>query len=257
MVRNSTFIQSPLTESTVHIWSVDLDQCKNDLHSAASVLSKDELERANRYYFEHDRVRYAAARMILRILLGWYENIAPHQLNFHYNDYGKPFINNVHGKNHTHFNVSHSQNQALFAFSRADELGIDIEFMRPSFATVDIAKRYFSPDELTDLQYTPVEDRVISFYDCWTRKEAYIKAKGLGLSLALNSFSVDLLTDSRGNLRRSVYYPRDESAFTIQPLSCMHDYRAALAINRTDYQLVRKSVDPHEILASMFSNAVL
>ncbi|MBN1481958.1 4'-phosphopantetheinyl transferase superfamily protein [candidate division KSB1 bacterium] len=250
-----TLIHLPLSGETVHVWAADLDLCQSLLSFADAILSQDELERAKRFYFAHDRDRFTTARLILRILLGFYLATDPRQITFDYNDYGKPFVENRRRERQTVFNVSHSQNQALFVFSQSHELGVDIEYMRPSFATIDIAKKYFSADELDDLQQVPERERVIRFYDCWTRKEAYIKAKGRGLSLALDSFSVDVLTDSKSGLRRSIHYPNDELKFSIQPLACAANFRAALAVNRIDYEYSHKPVDAKELATWFFSDS--
>jgi 4'-phosphopantetheinyl transferase len=182
---------TPLRGNEVHLWTAEVTP---DLDPARfwPLLSPDERERANRYHLERDRVRFTIFRGVLRILLGQYLGRDPESIAFTYAAKGKP---SVPGGG-VDFNVSHSHNMAAYAFA-GEELGLDIEWVRPDIEVEAIATRFFASDERAFILGSahPVE----AFFDCWTRKEAYIKAEGGGLSIPLNTFSV------RGPLPWEVY----------------------------------------------------
>jgi 4'-phosphopantetheinyl transferase len=152
------------------------------------LLDPDELSRANRFHFEKDRKHFVVARGFLRVLLGRYLDSDPKQLKFTYGAYGKPAL----GEGLLRFNMSHSHGLALYALTEGRDIGVDVEYMRADFTSDDIARRFFSPFEVETLCGLPAEERVASFFRCWTRKEAYIKATGRGLSQPLDGFDVTL-----------------------------------------------------------------
>jgi 4'-phosphopantetheinyl transferase len=146
------------------------------------VLAPDEAARAGRFHFQRDRDRYVAGRARLRHILGRYLAIPAAGLVFHYGAEGKPRLDGP-----VFFNLSHSGNLAALAVAPF-EVGIDLEWVRP--IEEDIAGQFFAPDEVARLISLPPEQRNRAFFTCWTRKEAYIKTRGAGLSLALDAFSV-------------------------------------------------------------------
>ncbi len=170
----------------MHVWRLVLDQ---PVEPFWPLLQPDEIERANRFHFEKHRKHFAIARGFLRVLLGRYLRSDPKLLEFSYGAYGKPAL--VH-ETALRFNMSHSHEVALYAFTERCEIGVDVEHARPDFTGDDIARRFFSPFEVESLDGLPGDERVNGFYRCWTRKEAYIKATGRGLSQALDSFDVTL-----------------------------------------------------------------
>jgi 4'-phosphopantetheinyl transferase len=153
------------------------------------LLDHDELTRANRFHFEKDRRHFVVARGFLRVLLGRYLNRNPKQFKFNYGPYGKPALP---GEGLLRFNMSHSHGIALYAVTEGRDVGVDVEYVRSDFTSDDIARRFFSPFEVENLCGLPTEERVSSFFRCWTRKEAYIKATGRGLSQPLDGFDVTL-----------------------------------------------------------------
>lgn len=164
------------------------------------LLDPDEVSRANRFYFEKDRKHFAVARGFLRSLLGRYLDADPKQLQFNYGEYGKP---SLPGAGRLRFNVSHSHGLALYALTEGRDIGVDVEYVRADFTSDEIARRFFSPFEVESLCGLPAEERVASFFRCWTRKEAYIKATGLGLSQPLDGFDVTLRPGERAALLRT------------------------------------------------------
>lgn len=188
-----------LGRAEVHVWRAALDLEPARVAVFAETLSPDERDRAARFHFDRDRVRFTVARGVLRAVLGGYLGLPAAALAFDYGAHGKPSLaaavarapRGAPGAD-LRFNVSHSAGVALCAVTRGREVGVDVEGLRADFATDEIAERFFSPAERAALRTLPPEARCAAFFACWTRKEAYIKARGLGLSLALDAFDVSL-----------------------------------------------------------------
>src|ERR1700732_2234518 len=181
-----------LSDNVVHVWRASLAVDPSALRRLKSMLAQNELERAERFIFDPDRNHFIAARGILRDVLGRYLQCAPQTIDFVYGTRGKPAISSAGSRHPLCFNLSHSQGLAVIGIARERELGIDVEMIRPDFASEEIAERYFSANEIADLNKLPTEQRDNGFFLCWTRKEAYIKAKGDGLHLPLDSFDVSV-----------------------------------------------------------------
>src|SRR6185503_16840317 len=182
--------------SEVHVWRAQLDLGDGPRAKLEQTLSADERARAGRFHFEKDRHHYIAGRGSLRAILGRYLDLEPDQVRFSYNAFGKPGLDPGAHQSSLHFNLAHSHGLALFAFNRNRQVGIDVEWIRPDFATHEIALRFFSPPEVSALCSLPSSLQPTAFFNCWTRKEAFIKARGLGLSLPLDRFVVTLAPDA-------------------------------------------------------------
>jgi 4'-phosphopantetheinyl transferase len=170
------------------LWRIDLDQ--HVPVAALAKLSADEVGRARRFVFEHDRHRFIAAHAALRQLLGQHSGQAGERLRFVAGRFGKPAL--VSAPDGLHFNLSHSQGTGLVALSTRDEPGVDIEVVRPMNDALALAEAYFSPAEQAALAACPETQRDRAFFVCWTRKEACLKAVGIGLDLALDGFEVGI-----------------------------------------------------------------
>jgi 4'-phosphopantetheinyl transferase len=181
-----------LPEGEIHIWRANLALETAVLDRLRAVLSPDEQSRAARFHFARDRDHFIACRGALRMLLGAYLNISPDALEFCYGIHGKPALRVDDSQLSTRFNISHADGLAVLAFARGREVGIDLEPISAEFPGEEIAARYFSARELAELRALPLAQRAEGFSLCWTRKEAYAKALGLGLQIKLNSFSVSL-----------------------------------------------------------------
>jgi 4'-phosphopantetheinyl transferase len=179
----------------IHVWHAALDREEKVLGRLESRLSQEEKARADRFHFVNDRNRFVAARGLLRELLGKYLHQAPAGLEFSYGEHGKPSLSGGNASSGLCFNLSHSAGLVVYAIAKERNLGIDVEHIRPESAGEDIAKRYFSAREVSDLQTLPPEARVDGFFNCWTRKEAYLKATGMGLQIPLDSFAVSLVPE--------------------------------------------------------------
>ena len=181
-----------LKKEEVHIWRASL-KCTPEWHlRLRETLSEDELSRASRFVFPRDQDRFVAGRGILRSILGRYLQRPAGSIRFVYGLQGKPNLLLDHSDPPIRFNVSHSQGLAVFAFSYDREIGVDIETSRTGLEIEDIAGRYFSSSELAEFRALPPEKRPEGFLTCWTRKEAYLKAIGSGLSVSLDTFDVSL-----------------------------------------------------------------
>ncbi len=173
----------------VEVWCAQLDQPPELLTEFAEILSADEKERAARYILGPIRDRFIVGRTILRLLLSNYLNKLPTEIEFAYGAHGKPYLTPETSLN---FNLANSEELAVFAFAPTGRIGIDLEFIRPVTEMARIATSYFSEREKQQLFALPEAARQEAFFQCWTRKEAYLKALGDGLTHPLSTFSVTL-----------------------------------------------------------------
>lgn len=181
-----------LSEGEIHVWRADLNCEERIVEQLASSLSPDERARAARFHFLADRNHFVVARGALRDLLGKYSGSSADEIQFEYGQFGKPAMSAGFSLKPIQFNISHSGGLALLAFSLRRELGVDVERVRPDFGGDDVAERYFAPEEVAELRALPAALRAKGFFHCWTRKEAYLKAKGAGLQIPLKSFRVSV-----------------------------------------------------------------
>jgi 4'-phosphopantetheinyl transferase len=186
----------PLTGREVQLYSVRLESSENSFSRAFSWLSPDEVERADRFRFDQHRRAFVLGRAVLRALVASHLRIAPAEASFTYGPKGKPALRGTHALREAacplSFNVSNSGDLAAYAFTSDCEIGVDIEHSRRLVEIEGIARRFFAPEEVTELMGLAEGARHDGFFNCWTRKEAYIKAVGEGLSVPLDSFQVTL-----------------------------------------------------------------
>ena len=201
-----------------------------------SLLSSDEQVRAGRFYFERDRSRFVITRGSLRSILARYVNVPARELVFSYSDHGKPSLAFPESSDVT-FNVSHSGDLSLVVVSRRRLVGVDVERIRPETATEDIAGRFFSTEEVRELMRLPEDLRSAGFFNCWTRKEAYIKALGEGLSHPLDSFAISLSPEVPVVLLWSGDDPEEKNRWRLEALHPGAGYIAALAVEGHDWVL--------------------
>jgi 4'-phosphopantetheinyl transferase len=188
-----------LQENDVHVWLASLDVDPQERPRLSSYLNKDEISRAKRFVFPRDRDHFVVARARLRELLGKYLGCPPNVVQFKTGRYGK--LSLLDDGDPLRFNLSHSHGLALYGFCVGREIGIDTEKVHLGFAGEGVAERYFSATEQRELAELPEELRDTAFFLCWTRKEAYIKAHGHGLQIALDSFDVSLKPGEPATLR--------------------------------------------------------
>lgn len=208
----------------IHVWHAALDRESKTIGQLEETLSLDEKGRADRFHFANDRNRFVVARGLLRELLGGYLHQDPAGLEFSYGQHGKPRLSGANATSGLCFNLSHSSGLAVYAIARGRNLGIDVEHVRADSAGDNIAERYFSVREVSDLRALPPEGRVDGFFRCWTRKEAYLKATGMGLKIALNSFAVSL-----GHSEAAQFLSGVDSRWQLESYQPAEGYLAAIA----------------------------
>lgn len=187
-----------LASDEVHVWRVDIGSPHSE-SSLRALLSEDERKKADGFIFEEDRVRFTVTRGTLRSLLGRYLGLEPERLLFRHGPRGKPRLDENSGEDALRFNVSHSGSLALIVLSRGREVGVDVERVRPVLDSERIAARFFPPREAAALHSLPEAARTETFFDCWTRNEAYLKARGDGLSSIENPSGTARWTSMRLN----------------------------------------------------------
>ena len=221
----------------IQVWSGDQDQPSRLVEEFHQTLAEEERIRAARFKFEKDRVHYIVARGMLRRLLGAMLRIGPDQVRFRYSEYDKPSLSEEFDSTGLRFNISHSGGRVLLAFALGRDLGVDIERIRPDFATEDIADRFFSACEVEALRSLPEEIRAEAFFSCWTRKEAFIKAIGEGLSCPLDKFDVTLLPDQPARLLATRVAGQPASKWSMRNLDVGKGFKAAIVVEGQGWDL--------------------
>ena len=186
--KNDRFL---IRQDEVHIWHTELLNSEDE-RRLRPLLSADERRRANQFRFPEHRRRFTIARGCLRQLLGMYLRVVPQDIRFAYSVEGKPQLSSEFSQDLS-FNVSHSENLAVFSFTNYRKIGVDVEVFRYDVDTEGIPRRFFSEFEQRALAGLTGQQKIEGFFNCWTRKEAYVKANGQGLSLPLRDFDVSLV----------------------------------------------------------------
>jgi 4'-phosphopantetheinyl transferase len=231
--------QAPaLAHGEIHIWHIDLAQPAAAVAALRVFLPREELERAARFHFAVHRDRFVVAHAALRNILGSYLNAAPESLEFLAGSHGKPDLAPHNNSLGLTFNLSHSGDRALVGIARQTQLGIDIEQIRADFAGCEIAERFFSPREVAALRAVPSPLQVEAFFECWTRKEAFIKACGQGLSFGLDNFDVAFGPGEAPALLDVKPDPREASHWKLYNIApTPQGYKAALVVEGADHVL--------------------
>lgn len=222
---------APPAPGEVEVWTVPLDADPAAVAALAAVLSPDEAARAARFHFERHRRRFAVGRGALRTLLGRYLGIDPRAVAFAYGEKGKPALATPPGETPPlRFNLSNSDELALVAFSRDAELGADLERLRPMPDGLDIAERFFSAPERRVLAAQPPAERDLAFFRCWTRKEAYLKAVGEGITVRLDAFDVTLAAGEPPRMLSIDGDPARAAAWALVHVEPAPEYLGALCL---------------------------
>jgi len=219
-----------LPNQQIHLWRAPLECSEQELADFRKVLSPDEIKRADRYIFPKDQRKFAKARGVLRHILARYLRCHPTEVQFSYSERGKPSLMNLP----LYFNVSHSHELALYGFSVERKIGVDLEFIREMSQPMDIAKRFFSKREHRLLSELPSSEQLRSFFACWTRKEAYVKAIGLGLAQALNAFEVSITPDEPAALLSIEDDPLAAKAWSLENILLPDGYLGCLAVQKLE-----------------------
>ena len=232
-----------LAPNEVHVWRIPLNQSSERTLRLQRVLSPDERAKADCFHFDKDRNQFIQARAALRFVLSEYLSVDPQTLKFSYGPQGKPALANGYADNSLRFNLSRREGLALIAVTRGREIGVDVELLNADSPVFEIAETSFSEAELATLRSLPESLRTVGFYNCWTRKEAYVKARGEGLSFPLKQFDVSLTPGAAAQL----IHVRDDldevDRWTLQEIPVGEDYVAALAVEGTNLNVTLRDWD--------------
>jgi 4'-phosphopantetheinyl transferase len=228
-----------VTSGEVHSWCASLDVPPETSARLYATLTIEERDRSARFRFERDRQHFIAAHGVLRDLLGRYLETRPDRIRYAHNAFGKPHLSPEFGSRIT-FNLSHSAGLALIAIAADANVGVDLEYTGVHADYADIAREFFSAAEVEQLTALPSHDYAEAFFSCWTKKEAYLKARGEGLTTALDTFSVPAIPDPAHTPPGVCVAAHDNvpakrwSFYTLEPAP---GYIGALAIEGSDWRL--------------------
>jgi len=229
-------IDPAIWQNEVHVWRARLDTQWSWAFDEA--LSLDDRARADRFRFESDRRKFCVARASLRLILGRYLKTKPGRLQLDTTQYGKPYFADQKLSQGLRFNMSHSHQLALIAVTREREVGVDLEYMRSDFVTDEVATHFFSRSEAEDFCAVSPEMKTQSFFNCWTRKEAYIKARGEGLYCPLDQFDVSVVPGEPARLLNSRIDSGEVARWSFKELYPEPGYAATLAVESNPSKLV-------------------
>lgn len=219
-----------LGSDDLHVLRAYLDLPNSTAGRLRKILSPDEEARADRFHFAIDRNRFVVARARLRIILSSYLGIDPSEIRFRYGAHGKPSLaNSSAAAIELNFNMSHSGVYALYAVMRGSQIGVDLEEIRAEFAEEKLPEHFFSATEVAQLRSLLASDQLQAFFNCWTRKEAFIKAKGVGLSQALDQFSVTLAPGEPALMLETKWDEAEASRWFLESIDVGPNFAAAVA----------------------------
>lgn len=224
-----------LSESLVQIWTVHL---QGEHSRYAATLSEDENARAGRFYFDRDRNRYAAGRHALRHLLSGYLGIPAPQIEFRYSEYGKPWVKHLSAGLPLRFNVTHCEQWALIGLTLSHRMGVDIERVRLLDDIDGVARSCFSSRELDQFFTVPADRKAEAFFNCWTRKEAFVKACGEGLSHHLQEFDVTLVPGEPAEIQKVRGEVESAGGWSLADLRPLPGFVGAAVVEQPDVQFV-------------------
>jgi 4'-phosphopantetheinyl transferase len=225
-----------LAENQVDIWQIEISG-QGGVERRRQLLSPDEVQRADAFHFEKHRRRYIAGRAAMRQILSIYTGIPSKELVFAYGEKGKPELAGELKRPEIKFNLSNSQDLAILAVTQNLTVGIDIEWINAEFATDEIARRFFAAGEIRRLQALPAAERSNAFFACWTRKEAYIKALGEGLSVPLDSFEVAFGPGVPAALLQVMVNPSEVERWSMYDIAVAQGFRSALIVEGKGHRL--------------------
>ena len=231
-----------LEEGEVHLWLLELEDSEAAQHLRNS-LDDEERARADRFRFPRDEDRFVLCRMALRALLGRYLGQAPGRVRISIGRHGKPGLAGKDGRP-LEFNLSHSERWAFLAFALGRPLGVDIERVDAAKVSDGVADRFFSASEAAAFRRVAGPDRDEAFFRCWTRKEAYLKARGEGLMISLQGFSVSIDLGEPARLLRSDGGEEELARWELRDLDPPVGYAGALAVAGTGWELRRWRCSP-------------
>ena len=227
-----------LARSEIHVWQVFYDETSSRQDKLYETLSSDERLRAERFYFPRDTHHYIFSHGMLRYVLGQYLLLPPKNIQFDYNLQGKPYLSAAINRQALFFNMSHSDQWMLIVVAQGREVGIDVEKVRSRDHLNQIAEHFFSPQEYTALISLPAEQRLEAFFTYWTRREAYLKALGVGISGGLDSIDLPV-NDGEPIFPIAVEASSRRDCWRCVRFRPAPEYMAAVVVQGEDWELKR------------------
>ena len=233
-----------LRKNEIHLWRSNLDRPTETIEKLALILSTDEQIRANKFHFSKHRNRFIVARAILRKILGNYLQIDPKELLFKYSSRGKPALNNNESEEQIQFNLSHSEDLALYGFTYNLQIGVDLEYFRPTCDVENIAQRFFSPREYNIINSISDQEKQRTFLQIWTAKEAYLKATGEGLGNSLDEIDIDIIKNEEVKLLSIKGDTQLAARWNLYSFIPESNYLASLVVEANNWELSYYDFEP-------------
>jgi 4'-phosphopantetheinyl transferase len=230
--------RAALGVNEVHVCIAYLDRPESEVRFFESLLAADETQRAKRFYFQKDRERFVVGRGLLRTILSSYLQLPPDEILFAYGAHGKPTVKQKAGQSGIEFNLAHSAGWGIYAITQDRPVGVDVEFIQRDFPGENVAEHFFSPRETASLRALPKDRQTAAFFSCWSRKEAFIKALGLGLSCPLGDFDVSLAPGEPARLLYVKWDPHEVSRWFMADIDRVPGCAAAVVVAGTTCRLV-------------------
>jgi len=234
----------------VDVWTATTEEAGRHLQEYRTLLTADETARAERFWRDADRARFVIARALVRTMLSRYVSVPPHGWRLRIEAHGRPEIDNLPpSAPDLRFNLSHTEGLVACAVTVGRDVGIDVEWVQRTL-THDVADRFFSEQESADLRALPKDEQPMVFFDYWTLKEAYIKARGLGLALPLGQFTFHRPPGKAPHISFAPELHDDPSSWQFAQFWPTRDHRMAVAVRRRgedlpiDVSSVVPRVDP-------------
>lgn len=215
-----------INAQNIHVWKTYLEQSAINIKDSFKILNEEEKNKAQRFRLEKHQQRFIIARSSLKRILSLYLSIPPQKIDFQYNTYGKPQLLENINKINLQFNISHSENIAIYGITCQNLIGVDIEYMRPMSEAENLAKRFFTQKEFVAMSKLSSAEKNREFFKLWTGKEAYLKAIGKGISGGLDKVEI-----SSHEPRKFIRLPEsNQTNYNLFYLTPEHNYLAAIAI---------------------------
>jgi len=234
-----------LASTEIHVWLTFPDAITDErlLSAYRGLLNAMEQREELRFYWPRDRHRYLVSRALLRTVLSRYASIGPKDWSFSTSAYGRPEIANTHATDGgLSFSVSHTQGLIALAVANNRTLGIDVEHLAASDASITLAHHFFSSDEVAAVHDVPHQQQQLRFFEYWTLKEAYVKARGMGFSIPLESFSIRFPDDHSVNLVSNAKLDDDSSRWQLWQFRPASEHLVAVCAERLNAQSPKLTV---------------
>lgn len=245
-----------LLENEVHLWYVLTNEINNPslIQSYLQLMNQEEKKKGEKFVFPRDKLQHIVTRALVRTALSHYAEIRPEDWEFSFNSFGRPEVVNINLPCQLSFNLSHCKGLILCAISQNNKIGIDVEKMNPHQSILDVAKGSFSEREVSEMNNLAPEFRTRRFYEIWTLKEAYIKARGMGLSLPLELFSFHLAENQPIRTTFDPLMEENDERWQFRLFSLLSGYQSALALEfpkKSPLEIIVRKVIPLEATQQM------